>query len=157
MSNRKVIYLDDAIDAVSKACHEFRGIFGECEDALLALSSAQSQYEELTPEEAASEIASGSTMSAYYWLDDMMRLKQMGYVVCRKNDESCVISRQAVVTCKDCIHKPIINDPRAIGGLGLRFPDNSKCPCQCDDGYYSWNPNDNWFCANGEKEEKTNE
>ena len=41
MNNRKVIYLDDAIDAVSKACHEFRGIFGECEDAILALPSAQ--------------------------------------------------------------------------------------------------------------------
>lgn len=48
------------------------------------LPSAQPQYEELTPEEAASEIASGSTMTAWYWLDDMIRLTQMGYVVCRK-------------------------------------------------------------------------
>ena len=39
--NRKMIYLDDAIDAVSKACHELRGIFGECKDGLLALSPAQ--------------------------------------------------------------------------------------------------------------------
>lgn len=49
--------------------------------------SAQSQYIELTPEEAASEIASRSTMSAYYWLDDMIRLKQMGYAICRKKEE----------------------------------------------------------------------
>ena len=51
---------------------------------LMDLPSAQPQYEELTPEEAASEIASGSTMSAWYWLDDMIRLKQMGYAICRK-------------------------------------------------------------------------
>ena len=61
-----------------------------------------------------------------------------------------------VVRCKDCIHRPIINGPRSIGGFGLRFPD-FKCPCRCDDPYYSWMPNDNWFCGNGEKEEKTNE
>ena len=36
-----MIYLDDAIDAVSKACQEFRGIFGECKDGLLALPPAQ--------------------------------------------------------------------------------------------------------------------
>jgi len=48
------------------------------------LPSAQSQYEELTPEEAASEIASRSMISAWYWLYDMMRLKQMGYAICRK-------------------------------------------------------------------------
>ena len=46
--------------------------------------SAQPQYEELTPEEAASEITSGSIMSARYWLDAMIRLKQMGYAICRK-------------------------------------------------------------------------
>ena len=48
------------------------------------LPSAQPQYTELTPEEAASEIASGSIMSASYWLDAMIRLKQMGYAICRK-------------------------------------------------------------------------
>ena len=50
----------------------------------LTVQSAQPQYEELTPEEAAAEIAGGSIMSASYWLDAMMRLKQMGYVICRK-------------------------------------------------------------------------
>ena len=48
------------------------------------ITPAQPQYTELTPEEAASEIASRSTMSAYYWLDDMIRLKQMGYAIYRK-------------------------------------------------------------------------
>ena len=46
--------------------------------------SSQPQYEELTPEEAASEIASGSILSASYWLDVMIALKQMGYAICRK-------------------------------------------------------------------------
>lgn len=53
-------------------------------EAIESLPSAQPEYEELTPEKAASEIASGSTMSAWYWLDDMIRLKQMGYAICRK-------------------------------------------------------------------------
>lgn len=53
-------------------------------DAIRDLPSAQPQYTELTPEEAASEIASGSIMSASYWLDNMIRLKQMGYAICRK-------------------------------------------------------------------------
>ena len=53
-------------------------------DAIKAVPSAQLQYEELTPEEAASEIACGSIMSAWHWLDVMMQLKQMGYAICRK-------------------------------------------------------------------------
>lgn len=62
------------------------GIKHRCIDAtqIWEVPSAQPQYEELTPEEAASEIASGSIMSAWYWLDDMIRLKQMGYAICRK-------------------------------------------------------------------------
>lgn len=48
------------------------------------LPSAQPQYGELTPEEAASEIASGSVMPTLHWFDIMIRLKQMGYVICRK-------------------------------------------------------------------------
>lgn len=59
-----------------------------------------------------------------------------------------------VIRCKDCIHRPTINDKGVTNGFGLQFPDNSKCPCRCDDPYYSWMPNDNWFCGNGEKEEK---
>lgn len=53
-------------------------------DKIRQLPSIQPQYEELTPEKAASEIASGSIVSALYWLDPMIQLKQMGYVVCRK-------------------------------------------------------------------------
>ena len=56
----------------------------EIQKAIQDIPSAQPQYEELTPEEAASEITSGSIMSIRYWLDAMIRLKQMGYAICRK-------------------------------------------------------------------------
>ena len=55
-----------------------------------------------------------------------------------------------VVRCKDCKHRPVKpNDYE--NGFDLAFPDN-KCPCQCEDGWYSWYPGDDWFCADGEQE-----
>ena len=56
-----------------------------------------------------------------------------------------------VVHCKDCKHFPVDEgDQTCIGGFGLVFPDD-KCPCKCEDGFYSWMPEDDWFCANGER------
>ena len=54
-----------------------------------------------------------------------------------------------LVLCKDCKHRPIKEDDFQ-NGFDLDFPDG-KCPCQCDDGWYSWYPSDDWFCANGER------
>ena len=53
-----------------------------------------------------------------------------------------------VVRCKDCIHKPT--------GSGvnhdIEFPGQDyRCPCRCEDYWYSWMPDDDWFCANGER------
>ena len=52
-----------------------------------------------------------------------------------------------VVRCKDCKYKPV--------GTGcnhdLEFPVHYKCPCECDDYWYSWMPKDNFFCGNGER------
>ena len=79
-----------AIDAINHICPvetEYDCMLLDRVDVRYVLSdlpSAQPQYEELTPEEAASEIASRSTFSAWYWLDDMIRLKQTGYAICRK-------------------------------------------------------------------------
>ena len=64
-------------------------------ETLEYMPPAQPEYTELTPEEAASEIASGSIMSASYWLDVMIRLKQMGYAICRKNQEK-------IIYCMNC-------------------------------------------------------
>ena len=64
-------------------------------------------------------------------------------------------SKQAeVVRCKDCKHrpsKPEDYDPAVSEeGFRLEFPDG-QCPCQCDDGYYSWYPADEWYCGNGKR------
>lgn len=57
------------------------------------------------------------------------------------------VERAEIVRCKDCKHRPIMPDDHT-DGFDLKFPD-AKCPCQCDDGWYSWYPQDDWFCANG--------
>lgn len=52
-----------------------------------------------------------------------------------------------IVRCKDCKYRPT--------GKGynhdLEFPEPGKCPCECEDFWYSWNPPDDWFCAAGER------
>lgn len=54
-----------------------------------------------------------------------------------------------IVRCKDCKHKP------SGDGVNHRitFPDE-RCPCQCDDSWYSWLPDDDWFCGNAERREE---
>ena len=59
---------------------------------------------------------------------------------------------QELVRCRDCKHRP--KEPNLEtyeSGFDIEFPEGSKCPCQCEDGWYSWYPGDNWFCANGER------
>ena len=61
--------------------------------------------------------------------------------------------QQKIVRCKDCKHRP--KEPNLEtyeSGFDLEFPEGSKCPCRCcGDGWYSWYPEDDWFCANGER------
>ena len=59
-----------------------------------------------------------------------------------------------IIRCKDCKHRPINIDGNSVHGYILHFPDY-KCPAQCSDGYYDWFPEDDWYCANGEKKEDT--
>ena len=73
-----------ALYAIYGICNEPVAWLIRAASEIEKLPSAQPQYEELTPEEAASEIASGSMMSARYWIDAMIRLNQMGYTICRK-------------------------------------------------------------------------
>ena len=79
------IYRQDAIE-VADAVWSITGDKNVAKvwDQIKNLPSAQPEYEELTPAEAASEIASETLMSVWYWLDDLIRLKQMGYAICRK-------------------------------------------------------------------------
>ena len=53
-----------------------------------------------------------------------------------------------IIRCKDCKHRPF--DSEDTQGFGVEFPDE-MCPCQCDDGWYNWRPNNEWFCANAER------
>lgn len=54
-----------------------------------------------------------------------------------------------LIRCKDCKHRPTINGEYK-NGFDLKFPTH-RCPCRCnDDEYYSWMPEDNWYCPNGE-------
>lgn len=60
-----------------------------------------------------------------------------------------------VVRCKDCKHRPKEPNFKTFeNGFDIEFPEGSKCPCKCSgDEYYSWYPEDDWFCADGEKGE----
>ena len=55
-----------------------------------------------------------------------------------------------VVRCKDCKYRPVSYGDEH----DLCFPEEYRCPCQCDDNWYSWMPKDDFFCARGER--KTN-
>lgn len=57
-----------------------------------------------------------------------------------------------VVRCKDCKHRPTLTDRECDAGFQYEFPDE-RCPCQCDDSWYNWRPDDDWYCANGERRE----
>lgn len=46
-----------------------------------------------------------------------------------------------IVRCKDCKH---YGDPKSP------CPDND-CPCQCMDSFYSWIPDPDWYCGDGER------
>jgi hypothetical protein len=60
-----------------------------------------------------------------------------------------------VVRCRDCKHRPTDNRVRDNDstGFAIEFPDSS-CPCQCEDGWYNWYPDDDWFCGNGERRDE---
>jgi hypothetical protein len=62
---------------------------------------------------------------------------------------------QELVRCKDCKHRPKKpNWATFEDGGDIEFPENSKCPCQnTSDRYYSWYPDDDWFCADGERKD----
>lgn len=51
-----------------------------------------------------------------------------------------------IIRCKDCKHRPKLDEDGE-----LDFPPTYRCPCYCDDCYYSWMPKDDWFCGNGER------
>ena len=61
-------------------------------------------------------------------------------------DALALLKEQEIVRCKDCKHKvDTLDDYNDYEG---------ECPCYCSgDSFYSWVPDDDWFCANGERRE----
>ena len=55
-----------------------------------------------------------------------------------------------IIRCKDCKHKPSGDATEH----DITFPDD-KCPCQCEDFWYSWIPSDDWYCGSAERREVT--
>ena len=59
-----------------------------------------------------------------------------------------------LVRCGECKHRPIKDDPdRANYGFNIIEPTDGDdiCPCLVDDGWYSWMPEDNFYCGRGER------
>lgn len=65
-----------------------------------------------------------------------------------------------IVRCGECKHKPIKHDPEGGEyGFNLVSPNgyDNLCPClNTDDGFYSYMPDDNFFCAYGERRDDDN-
>lgn len=88
-----------------------------------------------------------------------MRLIDADELLKRKEDHQMIsthliwnaptIDAVPVIRCKDCKHRPYVTGEN----YRLEFPDE-VCPCLCEDYWYSWLPEDNWFCPKGERKEK---
>lgn len=58
-----------------------------------------------------------------------------------------------LIRCKECKHRPKLSDEN-----GERYGFNveevsERCPCVCEDGWYSWMPPDDFYCGYGERKE----
>ena len=68
-------------------------------------------------------------------------------------------AQSEIIRCKDCKHRPVMVWSKVYDDFDVLAPEvdgkeDWRCPCLIkDDPYYSWSPNDNWFCGNGERRE----
>lgn len=56
-----------------------------------------------------------------------------------------------IVTCKDCIHRPLLKNNKVIAPQTIYSTEDIVCPFLCDDAYYNRMPADHFFCFSGEK------
>lgn len=59
-----------------------------------------------------------------------------------------------LIRCKDCKFRPKRRREDGHGGFNLVFPYDSRCPCECEDPWYNWMPDDDWHCGNAERKEE---
>lgn len=60
-----------------------------------------------------------------------------------------------VVRCNECIHKPNgYTDDDVLRYPNFPHEENNPCPCQVyEDKWYSWIPNDDFYCSYGERKD----
>lgn len=71
---------------------------------------------------------------------------------CRLEADTCPLID--IVTCGECKHRPIKDDPDGADyGFNIAEPTDGDdiCPCLVADGWYSWMPEDNFYCGLGER------
>lgn len=59
-----------------------------------------------------------------------------------------------LVRCKECRHRPIKENADGENyGFNIIEPNNGdeRCPCLVSDGWYSWIPDDDFYCGYGER------
>lgn len=63
-----------------------------------------------------------------------------------------------LVICKDCANRPVKKNPYGADfGFNIQPPESADRYCPCvneDDGWYSWMPDDNYYCAYGRRKVK---
>ena len=61
------------------------------------------------------------------------------------------LEQPEIIRCKDCKHRPTATraEEKIYWGFSVEFPDQ-VCPLQCEDGWYSHYPNDDFYCGNAE-------
>lgn len=81
--------------------------------------------------------------------EEIFRVQEI-FADCIQTIENLPSVQPEIIRCKDCKHRP-----KGTGANhDLEFPDG-VCPCQNPDDYwYSWKPDDDWFCADGERKEE---
>ena len=57
-----------------------------------------------------------------------------------------------IIHCRDCKHRPVTTEEGVFYGFSVEFPDE-KCPCCCEDGFYSWYQDDDFYCGYAERRE----
>lgn len=81
----------------------------------------------------------------------------VGALSARLEIENVPSAQPKIVRCKECKHRPIKEDAdRENYGFNLIEPNDGdgRCPCLVSDGWYSWMPDDNFYCGYGERRGK---
>lgn len=96
-------------------------------------------------EDAINCLCNGKCLDEMRWCDD-------GYCPPVTRIKQLPSAQSEVVRCKDCKHRPTATeaDKNIYTGFSVEFPDGI-CPCQCEDGWYNWYPEDDFYCGKAER------